>query len=1553
MIRKSGLTILTIAVVLMLCGMVFATPGVWDLAADWSTTTNPNGQWAYGYYDSALASYVPWTVSETPTPDPAGHPGMTANGWHDANGWDELGNTWKNVGSVPFDYWARYYEVGQCLAIGGDPAKYVGAQWTCVDADNYYVYALFTGNTPGYNGPVSVKVLLDGSEIWGVDVAGFIGRLVNNYADASGTAPAQAYRGTQSLTSGQKLAFGVSGDAGSRCRIDLKVMKTSLLGAVSGKVTASATGNPIEGATVVSSDGAFAAVTDASGNYSMSALAGSVTLVASATGFSNKQATLTVTAGNTATQNFALDSAPGVVSGKVTSYTTGAAISGATVTLGSYSTTTNGTGNYSLTVAPNSYTLTVSATGFRSKSYGVTVPVGGAVSKDVRLIAITPGIWDIALDWSSDTNPNAEWTYGMKNADGTFTPYTVGECAEPSPGMSACGWHDASGWDGLGNIWEDTGAIPFEFWGRHFEPGQVLIVGTGNDINIFPGAQWTCPESGDYAIHVKFTGNTVETDYVGAGPSVVRVWRNGTTLFDDYLFGFIGRAANGYADAAGPLTTQVYRSTVSLSAGETITLGESGIWWAALNRAVVDAQIMKVSALGTISGTVTCGGSPVVGATVATADGKFVAQTNGSGAYSIMATPGAVTVQVSCPGYLAAQATVSVTAGNTATQNFSLSSDQGIMGTVTSAVSGAPIPGALVQADGKTVATDVAGKYFIALDAGTYTVVANAGGYASATSSGLVVAANQTTAASFSLAVAAMADLKSDFTTLPACNPSGAWDYGYIDPTSLQWVRYATQEDLSYPGLQQCWHAKPYVVWNTYGNCGKVVGPECVTGYMPTGDGGDSYGAGVYGEPGQALFTVGGSHTPQGCQWTCPAAGNYRVKVRVTGQGTQPAASAADIAVVHNGATLADLFVQGFIGRDIHNFADGYGGSGVDSWEGVVTCAAGDSLQFTGTTSDGYSGHRLAFDIQIMQTATLGTVSGKVSSTIGGAGVAGASLVTPDGTVWAVTDGSGNYSFQISAGSYTLKARKAGFVAASGSVTVSAGGTATRNLSIAPCGTVSGVVTNGTTPIANASVTVVGGTQYAVTATDGTYSMAVPAGTYSIAAAKEGYHGQQTDGVVVTGGGSVSKSFALARWQYHTSLDYSNAGTNPNGTWTYGRIRRATGLYYLYLQSETAYNNGNSWMGWHYDDGTGWDWRGNVAMCGGPSPLDGWSRYAEIGQFVATAAQAGSGTYSDEVGAMWTCPVSGIYAVHSNFTNQGTYPHASGPNFAFVRPSHQPTNEGIVHLGEITDGDWFNGSIRANYVDKVAGKVTSVGWEDTFAMNAGDTLMFQVSVYNGWDVNGHPTGVDVGIDKLLITPTNVASVAALKTVADGTVVTITNPVVATAGTDDFTSGKLYIEDPDRVAGIKVVPSGASTILKGDRLAITGTVGTDANGDKQITAMSIAVSQTPGTAIGALGASNKGVVGSANMPYGLLVTIWGKVIARDAAYIYVDDGSGLLDGSGGNGIRISLSDIAGAGSAPTQSFIQATGILGHAKVGGANVPALYPTSYSSLIGIDTP
>ncbi|MEY9894707.1 N-acetylneuraminic acid mutarotase [Catenulispora sp. MAP5-51] len=77
-----------------------------------------------------------------------------------------------------------------------------------------------------------------------------------------------------------------------------------------------------------------------------------------------------------------------------------------------------------------------------------------------------------------------------------------------------------------------------------------------------------------------------------------------------------------------------------------------------------------------------------------------------------------------------------------------------------------------------------------------------------------------------------------------------------------------------------------------------------------------------------------------------------------------------------------------------------------------------------------------------------------------------------------------------------------------------------------PHGLVSGKVTDGTNPVAGAKISA--GTTSTTTAADGSYSLSVTPGTYSVSVSAFGYADQSVDGVVVADGATVAENFTLA-----------------------------------------------------------------------------------------------------------------------------------------------------------------------------------------------------------------------------------------------------------------------------------------------------------------------------------------------------------------------------------------------------------------------------------------
>lgn len=109
--------------------------------------------------------------------------------------------------------------------------------------------------------------------------------------------------------------------------------------------------------------------------------------------------------------------------------------------------------------------------------------------------------------------------------------------------------------------------------------------------------------------------------------------------------------------------------------------------------------------------------------------------------------------------------------------------------------------------------------------------------------------------------------------------------------------------------------------------------------------------------------------------------------------------------------------------------------------------------------------------------------------------------------------------------------------------------------------------------------------------------------------------------------------------------------------------------------------------------------------------------------------------------------------------------------------------------------------------------------------------------------------------------------------------------------------------------------------------------------------------------GALNIYTPGVEGGTGLNnIGLLVRTWGKVTFVDttAKFFYIDDGSGLLDGSGYIGVRVSYNDLT---TPPNPnvitppiagiSFVAVTGISSTIKINEKIRPMLRPRRQSDI------
>ena len=174
---------------------------------------------------------------------------------------------------------------------------------------------------------------------------------------------------------------------------------------------------------------------------------------------------------------------------------------------------------------------------------------------------------------------------------------------------------------------------------------------------------------------------------------------------------------------------------------------------------IVDCEGCATPASGTVTGTVSAGGSPIQGASVGADTGQGDT-TDASGGYTLNDVPaGTRIVTASATGYLMLQFTnVGVNDGLTTTVDFALDPEPvgggtgSIKGTATDASTGAKLSGVLVMADtGESATTNNGGKYNIRdVPEGSRTVTASKTGYDDLPQPATVTA-GQTTPVNFAL----------------------------------------------------------------------------------------------------------------------------------------------------------------------------------------------------------------------------------------------------------------------------------------------------------------------------------------------------------------------------------------------------------------------------------------------------------------------------------------------------------------------------------------------------------------------------------------------------------------------------------------------------------------------------------------------------------------------------------------------------------------------------------------------------------------------------------
>ncbi|TXH66062.1 MAG: hypothetical protein E6Q88_12815 [Lysobacteraceae bacterium] len=172
---------------------------------------------------------------------------------------------------------------------------------------------------------------------------------------------------------------------------EIPLQKTTLTAEIFG-VVRNSSGTPL--ANVVVSSGTASSFTNATGNYTLSALnAGATSVTFALSGYRTLEVPVTLEPGKRyqlSPSLYTTGQTPpttATIRGSVTNQATGQAIVGASVRVGTVTATTNATGNFEiLNLAPGAYSITVQATGFVSLQGSVNLVAG---INNVGAIALT------------------------------------------------------------------------------------------------------------------------------------------------------------------------------------------------------------------------------------------------------------------------------------------------------------------------------------------------------------------------------------------------------------------------------------------------------------------------------------------------------------------------------------------------------------------------------------------------------------------------------------------------------------------------------------------------------------------------------------------------------------------------------------------------------------------------------------------------------------------------------------------------------------------------------------------------------------------------------------------------------------------------------------------------------------------------------------------------------------------------------------------------------------------------------------------------------------
>jgi len=360
--------------------------------------------------------------------------------------------------------------------------------------------------------------------------------------------------------------------------------------------------------------------------------------------------------------------------------------------------------------------------------------------------------------------------------------------------------------------------------------------------------------------------------------------------------------------------------------------------------------------------------------------------------------------------------------------------------------------------------------------------------------------------------------------------------------------------------------------------------------------------------------------------------------------------------------------------------------------------------------------------------------------------------------------------------------------------------------------------------------------------------------------------------------------------------------------------------------------------------------------CGDPLCRRGWrdrgklTEQQYIDQMVAYRAGC-----ADEVVAVFVFQQGAIGGAWSDFETMGT------SVATYMKSTWQsPTGSisGVVRT--LTGANIADATITVS----PGGYTTQTNSAGTYVISGIPVGTYSVSAYKAGYEYEIQTGKTVSAGQTTTVNFYLAQltpISSAKALADGTNVFVTGIVTAQFPVGQ-PSNEFYIQNSSRSAGIRVISS--SPVSLSDEVQVEGSMATS-GGERVVNGTAVIVLRSGITAPKPLAMNNRKVGGGAygrqgavlnnsiTNEYstglnniGLLVRSWGRVqyVEPGGTYFYMDDGSGLKDGSGNCGIRVA---IAGLPAPSTGSFVLVTGVSGTTVINGKIVRLLRPRHVSDL------